>query len=412
MTNLRGLHVDDNQLTTLPDTIGNLTKLQYLVLENNPLTTLPDTIGNLTNLRELNVVNNKLTTLPDTIGNLTKLQYLVLENNPLTNLPDAIRNTLIDLQHRTNLAIFYEGSEPLPPSTPVPVAVPPSTPVELPSGLSHEQMKQNVLEINQYVESFSKKIMNSDTIIDINTTVSLKDPITLEEFNGTIKEYIYEDINHIVFAAKENNGSMLYFLTNRENIQTVMNEPINILYPCIKTGTMRSENIEKNVKLLNLRSLGFHTSWQYCFMNVYEKLPRQLQVFVIEDTGLNYPSYVSDDILNQDGNVVGGLHCQEGYQQPIAMLKIPEIIDSTQQQGGDKNSKTKKNNENIFNRMKKEKKIINYNKKIRNYLLKKNKLNHLEKYVDTSVPVIIRNNINKKYSEVKILVLQYLTTKI
>jgi len=68
-----------------------------------------------------------------------------------------------------------------------------------------------------------------------------------------------------------------------------------------------------------------------------------------------------------------------------------------------------KNNENIFNRMKKEKKIINYNKKIRNYLLKKNELHHLEKYVDTNVPVIIRNNINKKYSEVKILVLQYLT---
>ena len=68
-----------------------------------------------------------------------------------------------------------------------------------------------------------------------------------------------------------------------------------------------------------------------------------------------------------------------------------------------------KNNENIFNRMKKEKKKINYNKKIRNYLLKKNELHHLEKYVDTNVPVIIRNNINKKYSEVKILVLQYLT---
>ena len=67
---------------------------------------------------------------------------------------------------------------------------------------------------------------------------------------------------------------------------------------------------------------------------------------------------------------------------------------------------------NLTDRMKKEKKIINYNKKIRKYLLKKNKLNHLEKYVDTNVPVIIRNNINKKYSDVKILVLQYLTTKI
>ena len=132
-------------------------------------------------------------------------------------------------------------------------------------------------------------------------------------------------------------------LTNREIIQHVLNEPVNILYPCIETGTLRSENIEKDMKLLNLRSLGFHTSLQYCFMNVYEKLPQQLQVFVIENTGLTYPSYVSDDVLNQSGSAVGGSHCQGGYEEDkISVLRIPqEIIDSTPQQGG-KKKKTKK----------------------------------------------------------------------
>jgi hypothetical protein len=147
----------------------------------------------------------------------------------------------------------------------------------------------------------------------------------------------------VVFAAKETNGSMSYFLTNRENIQRVLNESVNILYPCIETGTMRSDNIEKDMKLLNLRSLGFHTSLQFCFMNVYEKLPQQLQVFVIENTGLTYPSYVSDDVLNQGGSYVSAMHCQDGYEdQIIAMLTLPEnIIDSTPQQGGKKKRKGK-----------------------------------------------------------------------
>jgi len=186
-------------------------------------------------------------------------------------------------------------------------------------------------------------IMYSNTTIDINTNVSFSDPITLDDFNGTIKEYINENISNVVFAVKENNDTISYFLTNRGNIQRVLNEPANILYPCIETGTMRSDNIEKDMKLFNLRSLGFHTSLQFCFMNVYEKLSSQNQVFVIENTGLTYPSYVSDDVLNQGGSLVSAMHCQDGYEQSIAMLTLPEnIIDSTPQQGGKKKGKGKK----------------------------------------------------------------------
>lgn len=50
-------------------------------------------------------------------------------------------------------------------------------------------------------------------------------------------------------------------LTNREIIQHVLNEPVNILYPCIETGTLERDNIEEEMRLLNLRSLGFHTSF-------------------------------------------------------------------------------------------------------------------------------------------------------
>ncbi len=96
------LHLQYNQLTTLPDTIGELTQLTTLHLNGNHLTTLPDTIGELTQLTSLHLRYNHLTTLPDTIGELTQLTYLNLRYNQLTTLPDTIRQltqlTTLDLQ--------------------------------------------------------------------------------------------------------------------------------------------------------------------------------------------------------------------------------------------------------------------------------------------------------------------------
>jgi len=92
LTNLKTLEVQKNQLTTLPDSIGNLTNLKELYVYDNKLTTLPESIGNLTNLEKLDVYDNLLTTLPDSIGNLTNLERLDVRWNQLTTLPDSIGN--------------------------------------------------------------------------------------------------------------------------------------------------------------------------------------------------------------------------------------------------------------------------------------------------------------------------------
>jgi Leucine-rich repeat (LRR) protein len=55
---------------SLPDSISNLTNLQELNLTSNKLT-LPDLICNLTNLQAMFLRYNQLTSLPDSIGNLT-----------------------------------------------------------------------------------------------------------------------------------------------------------------------------------------------------------------------------------------------------------------------------------------------------------------------------------------------------
>ena len=49
----------NNQLTSVPNEIGNLNSLIKLYLSSNQLTVFPDKIGNLTALEILNIANNQ-----------------------------------------------------------------------------------------------------------------------------------------------------------------------------------------------------------------------------------------------------------------------------------------------------------------------------------------------------------------
>ena len=79
-------------MTSLPESIGNLTQLTELDISDNKLTSLPGSIGNLVQLTELNVGRNELTSLPESIGNLTQLTELDISDNKLTSLPGSIGN--------------------------------------------------------------------------------------------------------------------------------------------------------------------------------------------------------------------------------------------------------------------------------------------------------------------------------
>ena len=98
LINLERLDLDDNSLTFLPPNISNLRNLKVLDLSNNILDKLPINIGNLRNLEVLYVHLNRLDELPDSIIELRNLQVLVLSNNRLTELPDSIRE-LTNLTH-------------------------------------------------------------------------------------------------------------------------------------------------------------------------------------------------------------------------------------------------------------------------------------------------------------------------
>lgn len=95
---LESLFLDNNQLVELPDSITTLQKLGILELSRNQLTKLPERIGTLTSLTSLDLNHNQLNTLPESFGDLGLLESLSLERNKLTRLPASfwrLRNLAI-----------------------------------------------------------------------------------------------------------------------------------------------------------------------------------------------------------------------------------------------------------------------------------------------------------------------------
>ncbi|XP_008823250.1 E3 ubiquitin-protein ligase LRSAM1 [Nannospalax galili] len=90
LATIKVLDLHDNQLTVLPDDIGQLTALQVLNVERNQLTYLPRSIGNLLQLQTLNVKDNKLKELPDTLGELRSLRTLDISENEIQRLPQIL----------------------------------------------------------------------------------------------------------------------------------------------------------------------------------------------------------------------------------------------------------------------------------------------------------------------------------
>jgi len=106
----------DENMTALPDSIGNLKNLVEFDLENSPIEKLPDSMINLKNLQELYITgslikempdwigelqsltrlslsgNKNLIKLPNNIGSLKNMVYLNLSDSPIEKLPDTIVN--------------------------------------------------------------------------------------------------------------------------------------------------------------------------------------------------------------------------------------------------------------------------------------------------------------------------------
>jgi len=80
--NTRWLILTDNNLETLPDSMGDLYHLQKCMLSGNKLTTLPQSMAQCHNLELLRIAVNQLTKLPTWLLSLPKLSWLAYSGNP------------------------------------------------------------------------------------------------------------------------------------------------------------------------------------------------------------------------------------------------------------------------------------------------------------------------------------------
>ncbi len=88
--NAKELDLNNLQLETVPESIGQLTALKRLYLHNNRLTSVPESIGQLTELLVLSLFSNQLTNVPESIGGLAALQVLWMNDNLLTSVPERL----------------------------------------------------------------------------------------------------------------------------------------------------------------------------------------------------------------------------------------------------------------------------------------------------------------------------------
>jgi Leucine rich repeat/WG containing repeat len=87
---LQELHLDHNQISSLPEEIGLLTEMRTLNIDSNQLTSLPNEIGDLKSLRRLELSHNIIQSLPFEINRLQTLEYLSLNANWLLEFPRII----------------------------------------------------------------------------------------------------------------------------------------------------------------------------------------------------------------------------------------------------------------------------------------------------------------------------------
>ena len=104
LSNLESLNCfGQNNLSEIPDTIGNLKNLKRIDIYESPITMLPDSICNLLNLTHISIERTNVISLPDDIGNLTSLEYLNISYTKITELPDSIYTLELKWFYRNGL---------------------------------------------------------------------------------------------------------------------------------------------------------------------------------------------------------------------------------------------------------------------------------------------------------------------
>lgn len=182
---LKSLKLDSNNITFIPNFIGEFDKLEIFTITNNKLTYLPSSIQNLQKLKQLKLSNNMIQALPIEFGLLKSIECLHIDANYFTEIP----TTFCYLKHLSDLA--FEWLEFLDP--PFQKNIKENigkTIISLIRNSLQEMVKQNILfcDFSTFIEKNSNntsrkdsdKINNENSNNNINNNV---DSLNSSDFN-------------------------------------------------------------------------------------------------------------------------------------------------------------------------------------------------------------------------------------
>jgi hypothetical protein len=94
-TRLRWLILTDNQLESLPASLGARPRLQKLALAGNRLSALPSSLAQASSLELLRVSANQLKEFPRQLLQLPRLSWLAFAGNPFCTRPDVVAEPIL-----------------------------------------------------------------------------------------------------------------------------------------------------------------------------------------------------------------------------------------------------------------------------------------------------------------------------
>lgn len=126
-----------------------------------------------------------------------------------------------------------------------------------------------------------------------------------------IGDFLEQDIHYHIALIADNQA----YLIDKNQINIF--HQLDKFYPCHAVDVTlipRQNNVQTDIELINLRSLGLVSSFvtlEDLSQMWYDK--HQCQLFVLQTGGTAYPAFTSADVLTPNQSVVGRLHCQDGY---------------------------------------------------------------------------------------------------
>ena len=378
LVNLKHLNLSNNNIEVVSDEIAELANLTYLNLSNNIIKIIPaEFYLDFKKLETLLLYKNRITNLDwdlegievGAIDFFDTLKYLNISHNNLEALPEWIRYC----RYMINLDIIYNNIEELPSLKQLVFlkrfwwygnngeyldyrySSPPdynkvNNYVKRKVPLYEDELMRwnrsldvqrdgekagffdftNVAKLNQIHYNLGFMSMETETPIFVNQKFKYYDVIERENIETTISQYCNEKPGENIVILYKNAGDSKYqhFLTDHEKFKEMYEEAEHVVYPCKIADTMRQDNIIRNHPLFNINSIGLVNSFKYILMppTVYkhlieEKIEDVDNVFVIDGTGVKFPSFVSKAVL-QGGSHVSAMHCQAGHEARVGVIRF------------------------------------------------------------------------------------------